>query len=123
MPKSNNNVLAQRITDHEKLCRIMQKQTHARFSSIKKQIERLAIIVIYYRNSGSEWNQIPGTGLAAAMVGSIHITDDQEIYACDFAIGLFRSSNLGQNGLYFQNWLKTAVRLLIFMKMEQYLSV
>ena len=46
MPKSNNNVLAQRITDHEKLCRIMQKQTHARISSIKKQIERLEKIVI-----------------------------------------------------------------------------
>jgi uncharacterized membrane protein YvbJ len=46
MPKSNTNVLAQRITDHEKLCRIMQKQTHARISSIKKQIERLEKIVI-----------------------------------------------------------------------------
>ena len=46
MPKSNNNVLAQRITDHEKLCRIMQKQTHARISSIKKQIERLEKVVI-----------------------------------------------------------------------------
>ena len=46
MPKSNNLVLAQRITDHEKLCRIMQKQTHARISSIKKQIERLEKIVI-----------------------------------------------------------------------------
>ena len=46
MPKSNTNVLAQRITDHEKLCRILQKQTHARISSIKKQIERLEKIVI-----------------------------------------------------------------------------
>ena len=44
--QSNNRVLAQRITDHEKLCRIMQKQTHARISSIKKQIERLEKIVI-----------------------------------------------------------------------------
>ena len=46
MPKSNTNVLAQRITDNEKLCRIMQKQTQARISSIKKQIERLEKIVI-----------------------------------------------------------------------------
>ena len=48
MPKdqSNHRVLAQRITDHEKLCRIMQKQTHARIASIKKQIERLEKIVI-----------------------------------------------------------------------------
>ena len=44
--QSNNRVLAQRITDHEKLCRIMQKQTHARIASIKKQIERLEKIVI-----------------------------------------------------------------------------
>ena len=27
MPKDNHKVLVQRITDHEKLCRIMQKQT------------------------------------------------------------------------------------------------
>ena len=46
MPKSNTNVRAQRITAHEKLCRIMQKQTHARIASIKKQIERLEKIVI-----------------------------------------------------------------------------
>ena len=52
---------------------------------------------IHYMNSGDEWGQIPGVGLAASMVGSIHITDDQEIYACDFAMGLFRTSILGQN--------------------------
>ena len=44
--QSNHRVLSQRITDHEKLCRIMQKQTHARIASIKKQIERLEKIVI-----------------------------------------------------------------------------
>ena len=46
MPKSNNNVLAQRITDHEKLCRIMQKQKHNQIAGIKKQIARLEKIVI-----------------------------------------------------------------------------
>ncbi len=46
MPKSNNNVLAQRITDHEKLCRIMQKQTQNQIAGIKKQIARLEKIVI-----------------------------------------------------------------------------
>jgi len=45
MPK-NGKVLAQRITDHEKLCRIMQKQTQNQIASIKKQIERLEKIVI-----------------------------------------------------------------------------
>ena len=44
--QSNHRVLSQRITDHEKLCRIMQKQTHARIASIKKQIERIEKIVI-----------------------------------------------------------------------------
>ena len=42
----NGKVLAQRITDHEKLCRIMQKQTQNQIASIKKQIERLEKIVI-----------------------------------------------------------------------------
>ena len=46
MPKSNTNVLAQRITDHEKLCRIMQKQTQNQITGIKKQIARLEKIVI-----------------------------------------------------------------------------
>jgi len=43
---NNNKVLKQRLSDHEKLCRIMQKQTHARITSIKKQIERLEKVVI-----------------------------------------------------------------------------
>ena len=42
----NGKVLALRITDHEKLCRIMQKQTQNQIASIKKQIERLEKIVI-----------------------------------------------------------------------------
>ena len=46
MRKSSNNVLTQRITDHEKLCRIMQKQTQKQMADIKKQIERLEKIVI-----------------------------------------------------------------------------
>ena len=46
MPKANPNVLSQRITDHEKLCRIMQKQTQKQMADIKKQIERLEKVVI-----------------------------------------------------------------------------
>ena len=46
MPKNNNKVLVQRITDHEKLCRIMQKQTQNQIASIKKQIARLEKVVI-----------------------------------------------------------------------------
>ena len=46
MPKANPNVLSQRITDHEKLCRIMQKQTQNQIAGIKKQIARLEKVVI-----------------------------------------------------------------------------
>jgi len=46
MPKYNHSVLTQRITDHEKLCRIMQKQTQNQIAGIKKQIARLEKVVI-----------------------------------------------------------------------------
>ena len=46
MPKSNNNVLAQRIMDHEKLCRIMQKQTQSQITKLQRQIERLEKIIL-----------------------------------------------------------------------------
>ena len=36
----------QRIDSHEKLCRIMQKQTHARITRIKKQIDRIESILL-----------------------------------------------------------------------------
>ena len=52
---------------------------------------------LHYRNPEGSWSQIPDNDLVASMVESIHITNDQEIYVCDFAMGLFRSSNLGQN--------------------------
>jgi len=46
MPKDNHKVLTQRITDHEKLCRIMQKQTQNQIAGIKKQIARLEKVVV-----------------------------------------------------------------------------
>ena len=36
----------QRIDSHEKLCRIMQKQTHERISRIKKHIDRIESILL-----------------------------------------------------------------------------
>ena len=36
----------QRIESHEKLCRIMQKQTHERISRINKQIDRIESILL-----------------------------------------------------------------------------
>ena len=46
MPKDNNKILAQRMIDHEKLCRIMQKQTQNQIAGIKKQIARLEKVVV-----------------------------------------------------------------------------
>ena len=36
----------QKIEDHEKLCRIMQKQTHEKINRIETQISRLEKIVL-----------------------------------------------------------------------------
>ena len=36
----------QRIDSHEKLCRIMQKQTHDKIHSLEKQIDRIETILI-----------------------------------------------------------------------------
>ena len=36
----------QKIESHEKLCRIMQKQTHERISRIKHQIDRIESILL-----------------------------------------------------------------------------
>jgi hypothetical protein len=36
----------QKIEDHEKLCRIMQKQTHQKINAIEKQIWRIETILL-----------------------------------------------------------------------------
>ena len=36
----------QKIESHEKLCRIMQKQTHDKIKSIEKQIDRIEMILL-----------------------------------------------------------------------------
>ena len=36
----------QKIESHEKLCRIMQKQTHDKIKSIEKQIDRIETILL-----------------------------------------------------------------------------
>ena len=42
---SRDNAL-QRIDSHEKLCRIMQKQTHDKISKLEKQINRIESILL-----------------------------------------------------------------------------
>ena len=36
----------QKIEDHEKLCRIMQKQTHAKIHKLERQINRVESILL-----------------------------------------------------------------------------
>ena len=43
MPKDN---ALQRIESHEKLCRIMQKQTHDKMTKLEKQINRIESILL-----------------------------------------------------------------------------
>ena len=43
MPKDN---AIQRIDSHEKLCRIMQKQTHDKILKLEKQINRVETILL-----------------------------------------------------------------------------
>ena len=43
MPKDN---ALQRIESHEKLCRIMQKQTHDRINQLQNQITRIERILL-----------------------------------------------------------------------------
>jgi hypothetical protein len=46
MPKKVDELAHQRITDHEKLCRIMQKQTHDKIEALRKDVSRLEKILI-----------------------------------------------------------------------------
>ena len=40
------NIALTKIESHEKLCRIMQKQTHDKIHSIEKQIDRIESILL-----------------------------------------------------------------------------
>jgi|TARA_B100001093_G_scaffold457008_1_gene468437 cell division protein FtsL len=43
---SNKNNALQKIESHEKLCRIMQKQTHDRINQLQNQITRIERILL-----------------------------------------------------------------------------
>ena len=45
MPKSKDTAL-QKIESHEKLCRIMQKQTHESINNLQNQINRIERILL-----------------------------------------------------------------------------
>jgi cell division protein FtsL len=43
---SNKNSALEKIESHEKLCRIMQKQTHDRINQVQNQITRIERILL-----------------------------------------------------------------------------
>jgi len=46
MPKSNKDIALQKIESHEKLCRIMQKQTQNSINGLQGQINRIERILL-----------------------------------------------------------------------------
>ena len=42
----NKNIALQKIESHEKLCRIMQKQTHEKMKQLENQITRIEKILL-----------------------------------------------------------------------------
>ena len=46
MPRSTKSLALQKIESHEKLCRIMQKQTHQKIEKLETSIERIERILI-----------------------------------------------------------------------------
>ena len=42
----NKNIALEKIESHEKLCRIMQKQTHDRINQLRNQITRIERILL-----------------------------------------------------------------------------
>ena len=50
---------------------------------------------IYFKENNQDWIEILGNEQMTIMNGDVLITDTQSIYVCDFAMGLFRTNNLG----------------------------
>jgi len=46
MPRPIKDIALQKIESHEKLCRIMQKQTHEKINKLEIQIDRIERILI-----------------------------------------------------------------------------
>ena len=52
---------------------------------------------IYFKQNNQDWIEISGNELVAVMSGDVLITDTQNIYVCDFAMGLYRTNDLGNS--------------------------
>ena len=52
---------------------------------------------IYYKQNNQNWIEIPGNEQVTIMSGDVLITNTQNIYVCDFAMGLYRTNDLGSS--------------------------
>jgi len=52
---------------------------------------------IYYKQDNQDWIEIPGNEQVTIMNGDVLITDTQNIYVCDFAMGLYSTNDLGNS--------------------------
>ena len=57
----NKNIALEKIESHEKLCRIMQKQTHGRINQLQNQITRIERILLVSMGSVT-------TGMAGVII-------------------------------------------------------
>jgi hypothetical protein len=57
MPRPTKDIALQKIESHEKLCRIMQKQTHEKIEKLEASIERIEKILKFFGRLGSS---LPG---------------------------------------------------------------
>ena len=46
MPRPTKDIALQKIESHEKLCRIMQKQTHESINNLQNQVNRIERILL-----------------------------------------------------------------------------
>ena len=52
---------------------------------------------IYYKQNNQDWSEVPGNEQVTIMNGDVLITDTQNIYVCDFAMGLYSTNDLGNS--------------------------
>ena len=52
---------------------------------------------IYFKQNNQDWIGIPGNEQVTIMSGDVLITNTQNIYVCDFAMGLYRTNDLGSS--------------------------
>jgi len=52
---------------------------------------------MYIKQNNQDWIEIPGNEQVTIMSGDVLITNTQNIYVCDFAMGLYRTNDLGSS--------------------------